>query len=213
MQAPDTVDRQRRRSALERAPTLTSSFASAFAFATPSTATAVGRRALPPPSAPACLPARVSVRRLLCLAALTASLSPYPLSVTKPRRRRGRGRRRRRRCNRHRHIAVAVATAAITATVPSPLPPPSPGQPSAPALEEAPDDPPRPRSPRPPRPPRLPCPTRPVLYPHRDFSRCDGGWRQGGRAIGRGRMRYCTLHRTLGGCTLYYRRVVLSRSH
>ena len=33
------------------------------------------------PSAPACLPARVSVRRLLCLAAATASLSPLPPSI------------------------------------------------------------------------------------------------------------------------------------
>ena len=31
----------------------------------------------------------------------------------------------------------------------------------------------------------LPCPSRPILCPHRDFSRYYGGWRQGGRAIGR----------------------------
>ena len=47
----------------------------------PSTATAFGRRALPPPSAPACRPVRVSVRLLLCLSALTASLSPHPPSI------------------------------------------------------------------------------------------------------------------------------------
>ena len=69
---------------------------SAFAFGPsppPNTAAAVGRQALPPPSAPACQPARVSVRRLLCLAAVTASLSPIsvpPHSLLPTTRRTGR---------------------------------------------------------------------------------------------------------------------------
>ena len=54
---------------------------------------------------------------------------------------------------------------------------------------------------------QLPCPSRPVLRPHRDFSgeteAAGKAGAPGRRAIGRGRMRCCTVHSTLGGCSLY----------